>query len=230
MSWYELALRAFFAFLFLLLWAKLLGKKLISQMTLFDFVAGVTIGTIGGSIMFTKSISVAVGFIGLSVFCGLALLSDVLSLKSLRMRKWINSEPVLIIRNGQILESGLSKTRMTMNSLLLLLRKKNVFYVDEVELAFFEIDGSLSVLKKSDAQPVTRKDLQLFTPSRGMPRTVIIDGSVLPHNLMAAQKDMEWLKRQLDAQGISDVNGVALAQVDELGRLYIDARKDSAMH
>jgi len=226
MAIWEVLIRASVAFVVLLLWSRILGKKLISQMTFFDFVAGISLGSITGSLILSNTISLTTGLLGLSCFALLALLVDLATVKWITGRKLFNGEPILIIQNGKILEQGLRKTRLTMDQLLMNLRKKDIFYVDEVDLAFLETDGTISVLKKTELLPVTRQDLQLAAGSRGQSQSVIIDGQVMDNSLAGAGKDLEWLKQVLKQRGISRMEDVVLAQVDQQGNLYIDTRHD----
>jgi uncharacterized membrane protein YcaP (DUF421 family) len=224
MDWFEIGLRAVIVFLGLLIWARILGKKLISQMTFFDFVAGVAIGSIGGSIMFNTNITVVQGIWGLSVFVVCVLLVDFLVLKNYRSRIIIESQPIIVIKNGEILEQKMAKVRLTMDDLMMLLRKKNVFYVDEVDTAYFETDGTLTVLKKTEYMAATRKDLNLFPASRGRAENFIMDGQILEDKLSSMGKDEDWVKSILQANGVTDIKRVAFAQIDELNQVYIDKR------
>lgn len=227
MSGWEMGWRAAAVFLALLVWARILGKKLISQMTFFDFVAGVAIGSIGSNMMFDRDIPFWIALVALSVFCLMAVISDYVSLKSLLGRKVLDSEPLPLIRDGEILEEGMEKARMTMDGLLMQLRKQNVFYVDEVQLAFFEMDGSVTALRKPEAAYATRKDVAAAPlASRGRPHAVVIDGKVLKDSLREAGKDEAWLNAVLRERGIGDVGEVALLQVDETDRVFLDKTED----
>ncbi|MCI3919159.1 DUF421 domain-containing protein [Paenibacillus sp. TRM 82003] len=226
MTWWEMGLRAAAVFLALLVWARMLGKKLISQMTFFDFVAGVAIGSFGTQMIFNRAIPFWVTVVALSIFCAMAILSDVVSLKSILGRKAIDGEPLPLVRKGQILEEGMAKSRLTMEGLLMQLRKKNVFYLDEVELAFFEIDGSVSVLRKPEAAYATKQDVSAPLASRGRPQVVVIDGKVLKDSLREAGKDEAWLDGVLRKWNIEDVSEVAFLQVDEADRVFLDKKAD----
>jgi uncharacterized membrane protein YcaP (DUF421 family) len=222
----EMLVRTLITFIVAYILCRILGKKLISQMTFFDFVAGISIGTIIGSIMFSKDIKLMVGLIGLISFFLIVLMIDILVVKSFISRKIFNGEPTMIIKQGKILEKGMRKVRLNMDELLLKLRKKNVFYLDDVEMAIFETDGSLSVLKKPLSQPVTRKDLALTAPSRGQAQALIIDGKILSSTLTMIGKNQEWLDSILQSQGIANVSDVFFAQVDGQNNVYIDIRDD----
>jgi uncharacterized membrane protein YcaP (DUF421 family) len=222
----EMLVRTLITFIVAYILCRILGKKLISQMTFFDFVAGISIGTIIGSIMFSKDVKLTVGLTGLIFFFLIVLLIDILVVKSFISRKIFNGESTIIIKHGKILEEGMRKVRLNMDELLLKLRKKNVFYLDEVDMAIFETDGALSVLKKPGSLPVTRKDLALTSSSRGQSQAIIIDGKKLSSTLTLIGKNSEWLDSILQAQGISNVSDVFFAQVDEQNNVYIDRRDD----
>ncbi|HWO74993.1 MAG TPA: DUF421 domain-containing protein [Bacillus sp. (in: firmicutes)] len=227
MTLLDMLLKTLITFIILYGLCRILGKKLISQMTFFDFVAGVTLGSISASFLFTNNIPIYEGLASLIFFALLSLVLDISSMKWLRFQKIANGEPSIIIQNGKIREKEMIRARLTMNELLFLLRKKNAFYLDEVELAIFETDGTLSVLKKVQNQPVTKIESQthLYSLPRGITKTVIKDGKVIHENLEQAGKDEAWLLSVLKANGMVDVSQVSIAQVDELGKVYID-RKD----
>lgn len=227
MSVWEIVIRAIASFVGLLLWSRLLGKKLISQMTFFDFVAGVTMGSIGGAIILTNTIPLWICLVGLSTFVVCALLVDLVALRSTAARDLLDSEPLLVVRKGKVMEDGMRKARLTVEDLLMQMRKKNTFYLNDVEYAFFENDGTVSVLKKTDAMPVSNKDAQIHPAERGLPHAFIIDGKVRQGSLKDMNKDMAWVEQQLQAQGIDDVSKVVLAQADQQGQVYFDKRDDN---
>jgi uncharacterized membrane protein YcaP (DUF421 family) len=227
MATFEMIVRTVIVFILLYILSRGLGKKLISQMNFFDFVAGISIGSITASIMFSKEISLLTGLVGLSVFCLITYIIDISVLKSFTLRKILNSEPTLIIKDGRILETGMKKVRLSIDELLMLLRRKGVFYLDEVEIALFETDGALTVLLKPNNKLVTCGNLQLQTTSRGLAQAFIIDGAVMKHSLTVLGKDLDWVHSLLKLNGLSTVEEVVFAQIDQLGNVYIDSREDS---
>jgi uncharacterized membrane protein YcaP (DUF421 family) len=154
-------------FLLLLLLTRFIGKKLLSQITYFDFVIGITIGTIGGAyvVAMVKGSWVLLSPIILAI-C--TFLTGFITLKNLRLRKLIEGEPVVVIQNGKILEKNLVRLRYHLDDLEMQLREQGVFDVNEVEFAVLEPHGQLSVLKKSQNLPVTPNDLNLSTNYKGM--------------------------------------------------------------
>ncbi|MGP4060327.1 DUF421 domain-containing protein [Halobacillus sp. H74] len=226
MSYLEVLSRGLVLFSTLYFLARVLNKKLISQMTFFDFVAGITLGSMTATLTFSVNVSLGKGVFGLILFALLVFLIDVLCLKNFHLRKVFNSEPTVLMDNGKVLENGMKKVRFTVDELLIQLRKKNVFHFSDVESAVLETDGSVSVLKKAGRQTITQQDLNIIKKTAGLPQIVMIEGNVLPYSLKSMGKDESWLKNQLKQRGISDLTDVIVAQLSATDELYIDTKKD----
>lgn len=212
-------------FVMLVILTRIVGRKLLSQITFFDFVTGVTIGTIAGAYVVNevKGNAVLLSPVIL-VICTLGL--GYLTVKSLKMRKIFRGEPIVIIQNGKILEDNMFKSRYTLDALEMQLRENQVFDINEVEFAVLEADGKLSVLKKTPYNPVTPGDLNLKTNYKGLASELIKDGKVLEQNLKQNQLDINWLYKELYQQGIDDISKVMLANLNTDGSLYIDLKEE----
>lgn len=226
MSAIELLFRTVFIFLLLFLLARLLGRKLISKMTFFDYVSGITLGSLCANIILNNNLNLKVMVISPIFFMLLSVIFGIVAMKSLKARKWINSEPHIIIRNGSINEGNMKKLRLTSDALLMLLRKKNIFYLNEIDIAIMETDGTLSVLKKTQYLPATKQDLKVPSKSRGIPQVIINDGILIRKNLENTDKDEEWLNTVLKSRGISSIKEVFLAQIDEDNSIHIEVKEN----
>ncbi|WP_223703550.1 DUF421 domain-containing protein [Sutcliffiella deserti] len=222
----EIVIRTTVGFVTLYALCRFLDKKLIAQMTFFDFVAGITIGSILASSMLMKNIPIYIGMIGLILFCFYTFLSSLIALKSFTGRKILEGEPTYLIKNGQILEEGLQKVRLTADTLLAGLRKKGFFYVDQVETAFLETDGTITALAKPPYLHSTQRDVHNIQASRGFTQAFIIDGKVLSKSLNMLGKDMTWVNQVLRENNIANLQDVFFAQIDQQGKIYIDTRED----
>ncbi|WP_411678391.1 DUF421 domain-containing protein [Caproicibacter sp.] len=217
----ETFLRSAAAFLLLMLVTRLMGKKAISQMTFFDFCVGITLGSVTTEIGLTGNDSMGTAIVMLFTLAGLTILTGYLHLKSMKFRKAVNSEPLMLIENGRIVEANLKKARITLNDLTSLLREKNAFNIADVNNAVLENDGKLSVQLKSGKKPVTPSELQLHPPEKGLTRDIVIDGILLNENLEATNLTKEWLYEELKKQGFSNLKEVFFAALDSSGSLYV---------
>lgn len=219
-------IRSIIAFFFLFLLTRLMGSKQLSQLTFFDYVVGITIGSIAATMSVDKNIQIANGMISLLIWGLVPVLLSLISLKSRTFIRLTDGIPAVVIKNGQILEKALAKNQIAVEELMMLLREKDVFLVSDVEVAIFETNGQLSVLKKSEVSPVTPKQLGITVTSEKMPSLLIVDGEVLYENLSAIGHDEAWLLTKLQEQGVQNIKEVYLAQVDTNGQLYVDTYKD----
>lgn len=124
----------------------------------------------------------------------LVIATGYLHIKSFKARKLVNSEPIILIQTGTILEENMKKIRLTINELLMKLREKNIFNLAVVEFASVETGGKLSVLPKADKQPLTPYHMNIQTISAGLTKDIIIHGNVMKENLSSSGLNEEWLK------------------------------------
>lgn len=204
---------------------KLLGKRQLSQLSFFEYVAGITIGSIGGELVTGVEKNIMHGLLGLAIFAGIPFLVGFISLKNKAFRDFMEGKGVVFIKNGKIMEDNLKKERYTIDELLELLRKKDVFQVSDVEFAVLEAAGDLSILLKKENQPLTPKDLNLQVASIKEPQTVIMDGKILDEPLSTINQSRNWLNTELDKLGVT-IENVFLGQVDSYGQLTVDLFDD----
>ena len=221
---FNAALRTIFSYFLLLILARIMGRKMISQMTFFDFAVGITIGSVAANVALGPYTSIRAGATVLIVLAGLVVAIGYLHIKSFRFRKLIDSEPVVIIERGQIVDKNLKRERFTIDELTALLREKNIFNLADVEFALLEHDGKLSVLPKSEKQPLKPKDLNIPAGYQGLTKDVIIDGVIMRENLEDAKVTEEWLMNQLKMYQIKNVEDVFYAGVDFSKNLYVSRK------
>jgi uncharacterized membrane protein YcaP (DUF421 family) len=205
--------RSIVAFLLLIVYARFLGKKQISQLTLFDYVLGITIGSMPQ-------------WVALTTWTVAGLAVDLLTTKSRFAAKCIEGEPTILIMNGVILENNMRKLRYNTTNLLQQLRSKDIFDLNEVHFAVLEPNGDLSVLKKPELQPVTAKDMNIPVSKTGLGIELIYDGIVVDLNLKQINRDRYWLMSELKKFGVKDPSEVFLATYEASGSLYVDKYKD----
>lgn len=217
--------RGIIGFFTLLIFARLLGKQLISELTLFDYIIGITIGSTASSLTTDLTSRAWPHWVGITIWVLLAVIFQFITLKSKPASDYIDDKPTVIMLDGQILESAMGKRRYRIEDLLAQLRSKNIFNLNEVKFALLEKDGTLSVLKKSEYNNVTLKDLNIPTSPANPSFEIIYDGVIIEKNLQNANTNVEWLKEQLKLRNLK-VSDVFLASLCPPDNLYIDLYKD----
>jgi uncharacterized membrane protein YcaP (DUF421 family) len=221
----ELSFRLALAFLTLLILARVMGRKEISQMTFFNFVSAISLGTLGASLAVDSTLSVRNGMVALGAWTLFTLGTGYLDLKSKAIRKAVGGSPKVVIREGHILDGELRKLRLDVDALNELLRKKNIFSIKDVDYAIFETDGTLSVLKKEAAQPLTkagRMDPSIPVKHYPIPIPIIEDGRYNEKHLQDYNISKEWVNQQLSRQGLPSSSNVFYAELQTDGTLFID--------
>ncbi|AWC34516.1 DUF421 domain-containing protein [Bacillus cytotoxicus] len=224
-EWTLVILRSVFILMILFAITKWLGKRQISQLSFFEYIAGMTIGDIAAQITTGLDQKFFHGVFAILIFAVVPFFTGLLSLKNKAARDFFEGKSTVFIKDGKVLEDNLKKEKYTSDELLELLRNKGTFSISEVEFAVLEPSGELNVLLKKDRQPLTAKDIGLKVPNEKEPQTVIMDGNVLDEPLSASGHNRAWLHAELEKLGVV-IENVFLGQVDSYGQLTIDVYND----
>lgn len=209
----------------LFLLTKWLGKKQLSHLSFFEYIAGITIGSIAAEISTGLEQNFLHGIYSLLVWTAIPFFAGLLALKNQKARNFIEGKSTVVIKNGKVQEDNLKKEQYSVDELLQLLRKKNAFHVADVEFAVLEANGELNVLMKKDKQPLTPADLQLETAPEKVPQTVIIEGRIMDAALAAFGLTRKWLHIELEKLNVA-LDNVYIGQIDSFGQLTVDIYDD----
>lgn len=221
-------LQTFIAFAAVLVLTRLIGKEQVGQLTLYDYVNGITIGSIAATVATDDPSKVGTHLLDLVVFATLTFLISYGALKSRYFRRLVEGTPTLVVWNGKVLERNLARNRYSVDELKAKLRAKDVFNLTDLQAAILETGGEVNVLLKPEQRPVTRKDLHVAVTPETLPLDVMTEGAIHDTNLQRLGHDRAWLHDQLARQGVSNLRDVVYAAVDSTGQLYID-RKDERL-
>ncbi|OGX60851.1 MAG: hypothetical protein A2189_05485 [Paenibacillus sp. RIFOXYA1_FULL_44_5] len=224
--WFEIIWRTLMAVIVLFGMTKLLGKRQITQLSLFEYMTGITIGDLAAAISLDIRDSWYLGAISLAVWVSVSLGIEFLQLKSKKVRDFVDGKATVLVKDGKVMEDNLKKVRIVSDELLGELRKKSVFKVADVEFATMEPSGEINVLLKKAYQPLTPSHLGIQVAPENEPQTVIMDGKILDEPLATRGFSREWLFTELEKIGIS-VENVYLGQVDAFGEFYADVYDDN---
>ncbi|EST53462.1 membrane protein [Brevibacillus panacihumi W25] len=224
-DWLDIVIRSFVAFAYLFILTKIIGKRQIRQISYIEYIVGISIGSIAAFMATEIDGPIYHSLIALTIFALFPVLLEWLSLKSKKVRNIVQGNATILIKDGKILEDNLKSERMTTEDLLEHLRMKDVFRVADVEFALMEASGDLSVLLKSQHQPVTPQHLGLKVSPAEEPQTVIMDGVILDEPLANNGLNRNWVRAELEKAGVA-LENVFLGQVDKGGQLYLDLYDD----
>ena len=193
---------------------KILGKKQVSQLSLFDYVIGISIGNFAAEITINTDTQFINGILAIIMFGLIAYIVSVITMKSIKLRKFFMGVPTLLIQNGKILESNLKKVKFDINDLLEECRSNGYFDINQISYAIMESKGTLSILPKDEYTPLVKKDMNLKINKTSLVANVIIDSKIMINNLENMNKDATWLKKQLKEKGYKDMKKIILATLD----------------
>lgn len=224
-DWIDTVYRSFIFLAALFFMTKILGKKQISELSFFEYISGITIGSIAGEVITGLESSIIQGLLAIVIFSLITLLVDYLALKSKTVRNLADGRGTVLIKDGKVLEENLKKEKYTIDELSALLRQKDIYRVADVEFAVLEPRGTLSALLKKEYRPLTPKDLQMKVANEKEPQTVIMDGQIVDEALRSSGKSRGWLNIELAKLDLT-LDNVFIGQVDSYGELTVDIYDD----
>ena len=220
-------LQTLLSFAVLLVLTRMLGKQQVSQLTFYEYLNGITFGSIAANMATIEAEKVPAHLIGLITYGALTFGVSWLAMKNRKFRKAVAGEPVIVIQDGQILESNMRKMHLDLDELTTMLRSQGIFDYTELELAIVEQSGELSVLKKPAYQEATQGDLNMQEPSKGLAVEVIVDGQIIYENLRAMHLDGKWLMDKLKQHKIAHIREVCFATINKQHQLQYDLYDDT---
>ena len=200
--------------------AKILGHKQISQLDFFDYITGITIGSIAAELA-TELEKPLRPLIAMIIYGLVTVLLTFTTNKLPKMRKYINGTPTIIMNNGKIYRENMKKAKLDLSEFMLLCRQEGYFNLEDIQTAIFEFNGRLTILPLSEKRAVTPADINLSPQQEYISTEVIMDGRILDENLKRMGLDSKWLKKQLAEQGYSNPKKIFLGICDNNNQLTV---------
>lgn len=212
------ALMSVFSFFYLFVLARLMGNRQIAQLDAFDYIIGITIGSIGAELS-TELEEPIKPIIAMGIYGVLGALMSVLALRVPRSRKRMESSPIVLFHDGKLYQSSLLKAKLGLNEFLSLCRQQGFFDLTQVYTAVFEYNGKLSILPVEEERPSVPKDFGLNPQQSDILTEIIMEGCVLEDNLKRMGKEKNWLHKQMKDQGFHSPKEIFLGQCDQKGKV-----------
>lgn len=208
------------AVLFIL--AKAMGHKQVAQLDFFDYISGITIGSIAAELA-TELEKPLKPLVAMIVYGAVSLTLSFVTGKLPGMRKYINGSPTIILNHGKLYRSNMKKAKLDLSEFMVLCREQGYFNLSDIRTAIFEHNGKLTVLPVSNKRPVNPADMNMDPPAEDMGIEVIMDGKIFDENLKHRGLDRSWLMQQLENQGYHDAKEVFLGVCDGNNQLILYA-------
>lgn len=213
-NFFNICFRTILVLIILFFITKMMGKKQISELNFFDYVVGITIGSIAADISLDIEKNMIAGIAALFIYGFISYIISFVSIKSILARRFFIGVPTVLVEKGKIIESGLKKSKIDVNDLLMVARENGYFNLDEIDYALMEVNGNISFLPKEKEKPVTKKDMKIKCSNEGLTVNAIIDSKFMVNNMKAINKDKEWLDHELKVNGYDNYDNILLAMIN----------------
>ena len=216
--------RTILLYLILIAVVRLMGKRQLGQMEPAEFVVTMLVANLAAIPMQDGGIPLLSGLVPILTVLGVGLVLSWLSLRCIRLRRWLCGKPVILIENGKILQENLRRTSITMDELTGHLREKDVLNIRQVQFAILETDGNFSVFPYPKHQPASAQDAGIQAKAQYLPITIIEDGHLFRENLLLSGKDDSWLSSVLQEKN-ARISTTWLLTVDQADKIYFVAKE-----
>ncbi len=193
---------------------KLIGNKQVSEANMFDYINGITIGSIAAELATSIEKDFMKPLIAMVIYGVAVIIINCLTQNSLPLRRFFNGKEIILFDEGKIFPKNLKKARIDVNEFLCQCRLNGFFDLSDIQSAVFETNGKISFLPTSESRPFTPRDNNYIPPKAKIYTDLIIDGKVITGNLFAVGYDENRLKNEMNKQGIKDYKDVFLAVSD----------------
>lgn len=217
----KICLSSFISLISLFIFMKILGNRQMSQLSMFDYVNGITIGSIAAEMATSLEDDFIKPLVAMLVYTILMYLMSLVCSKSIKARKIINGESYLLYQNGRLIEKNFKKSKLDINEFLTQCRINGYFNLADLDTAILETNGNVSFIPTSTKRPVVPEDLELSPVQEKPVFNVIIDGQIVYDNLKATGNDITWLHQNLKSQKENDISKIFLATCDTNNNLSV---------
>lgn len=217
----KVALMSLFSAAVLFLIAKVIGHKQVAQLEFFDYITGITIGSIAAELATTLEKPWWKPLISMIIFGLITVSLSVFTRVFPRSRKFINGTPTIVLNDGKLYRKNMKKAKLELSEFLLLCRQEGYFNPEDIQTAVFEYNGKLSILPVSSKRPLNPEDMNLKPKTEHIGTEVIMDGRIIGDNLNRKGLDETWLKNELKEQGYKSAKEIFLGICGENNQLNL---------
>lgn len=201
--------RTIFLYVFILIIFRLMGKREVGELSVIDLVVSILMAEVAAFALDDFKSPLFKVILPIIILFFIQIITAYISLKNKKFRDLVDGDPVLLIRDGVILESEMRKQRYNLDDLCQQLRENGNASVTDIAYAYLEPSGNLSVYQKDE---------------KAFVYPLIIDGDIQDRHLKVLHKDTDWLMAELAKNNITDSNTVFFCVWEE-DRLHIQMKE-----
>lgn len=205
---------------------KLMGNKEMSQLSMFDYIIGITIGSIAAEMATALESDYMQPLVAMIVYAIIAIVISLVCTKSLKTRRFIYGNSLILMDNGKLYRKNFKTAKLDLNEFLVQCRVNGYFNLSDVKTAILESNGKISFLPKSENRPTTPSDFNMTPSPATINVNLILDGRILYENLKNSGHDEMWLQKQLVSQGFEKPEQIFLATLDNQNNLSFYENND----
>lgn len=207
---------------------KIIGNRQMSELSMFDYINGITIGSIAAEMATEMDKDFYYPLIAIAVYTAIMWLMSFITEKNMTGRRFLAGRSILLMENGKLYEKNFKTGKIDINEFLTQCRINGYFNLDDIDTALLEPNGKISFLPKSDAKPLSPRDIQLSPEQEKLLKVIILDGHIMRENLKRTGNDMRWLENELHKQKIGNIKDIYIAECDNNNQLYVHKRTNDA--
>jgi uncharacterized membrane protein YcaP (DUF421 family) len=220
MEFFQVFILSIVSFGVLFLLSKLMGYRAISELSFFDYVVGITIGSIAAEMSTNIDLEWWKGVTAMTVYAVTELILSIIAQKSKRAREIVSGKPIILIQEGRIIKSSLKKARIEMNDLLTSARIAGYFNLADIDYAIMEHTGAISFLPVPTKRELNPKDFNFAPMHEGLCTNLILDGEFLPDGLKTVDMTEAKVQKILDARELKKEN-ILLLTINSAGQIDV---------
>lgn len=211
-------LRTIILYISLIIATRIMGHRQVGILSGHNYLVAAGIVSLAAVRMVNPESSLTSGLVIVFVYCGINLL---LSFIDSKLPKLIDRGSIILMQNGILLKNNMKDAHITIDNLLAQLRLKGAHNLSEIHTIILEPNGKISVIKRSHAVPLNRKQMNLPIRNATLPSILIYNGNVDYNLLKEKGLNTEWLLKKIYERGFTDVEGIFLAMLEADGSLYV---------
>ena len=214
MEYIKIILTSLLSAVSLFIIAKIMGHKQMAQLDFFDYITGITIGSIAAELA-TELESPLKPLIAMIIYGIVAYTLTIIAHKFPKTRKYINGTPTIVFDNGKLYRENMKKAKIELSEFMVLCRQEGYFNINDIQTAIFEYNGRLTILPKSNKRPINPQDMNINPKKEEIYTEVIMDGHILHENLKRLNLDLTWLEKQLKNKNFKSASEIYLGICDK---------------